>query len=64
MKGIIAGSISPHLVPIINPSNGVRPIEVSITLPFLIAATEAPFPKWQVIIFKSFISFPNISAAL
>ena len=64
MNGIIAGSISPHLVPIIKPSSGVRPIEVSTTFPPSTAAIEAPFPKWQVIIFKSAMSFPNISAAL
>ena len=64
MNGIIAGSMSPHLVPIIKPSSGVRPIEVSTTFPPSTAAIEAPFPKWQVIIFKSAMSFPNIAAAL
>jgi hypothetical protein len=41
---IIAGSIFPDLVPIINHSNGVIPIEVSRTLPFFIAAILAQLP--------------------
>ena len=60
----IAGSKSPLLVPIIKPSNGVRPIEVSTDSPFFTAVIEAPFPKWQTIIFKSFLSLPRICAAL
>jgi hypothetical protein len=31
--------------PITRPSRGVRPIEVSIDCPFLIAAAEQPFPR-------------------
>jgi hypothetical protein len=34
----------PDLVPIIVPSNGVIPIDVSITLPSLIAVILTPFP--------------------
>ena len=62
-KGIIAGSISPHLVPIITPSNGVNPIEVSMLFPFITAAILEPFPMWQVIIFNLSYSLPIISAA-
>jgi hypothetical protein len=57
-----AGSISPQRVPIITPANGVNPIEVSITLPFLTADIEAPLPRWQTIILESFL--PNNSLAL
>lgn len=39
-----AGSRSHDLVPIINPSSGVNPIDVSTTSPFLIAVILAPFP--------------------
>jgi len=41
----IEGSISPQRVPIINPSRGVKPIEVSIDFPLSIAVIEAPFPR-------------------
>lgn len=41
---IIAGSIFPDLVPIISPSNGVIPIEVSTTFQPLIAVILAQFP--------------------
>ena len=46
-----AGSTSPLLVPIIKPSRGVRPIEVSTHFPPIDADTLAPFPKWQTITF-------------
>ena len=62
-KVTIAGSISPLRVPIIKPSNGVKPIEVSILFPFSTAVTEAPLPKWQTMIFKSSRFFPRISPA-
>ena len=39
------GSISPERVPIATPANGVRPILVSIDLPFSTAHILAPFPK-------------------
>ena len=53
----------PHLVPITKPSNGENPIVVSKDFPFFIAHRDAPFPKWQDIIFKFFISFFASSAA-
>ena len=62
MYGIVAGSISPVLVPITNPDSGVNPIDVSNDLPFLIAQIEAPFPMWHEIVFNSLGSFPRISA--
>ena len=43
-----AASMSPQRVPITMPASGVRPIEVSTTPPFLIAASEEPLPRWQV----------------
>ena len=42
---ITAASTSPARVPITSPSNGVKPIEVSIDLPFLTAQILPPFPK-------------------
>ena len=63
INGIIAGSIFPDLVPMAKPSNGVKPILVSIDFPFCTAHILAPFPKWQVTIFKSSTSLPSISAA-
>ena len=43
--GLMLGSISPERVPIATPANGVRPILVSIDLPFSTAHILAPFPK-------------------
>ena len=63
-KGMMAGSIEPERVPITKPSNGVKPMEVSTTLPFFTAAMDEPLPKWQVIIFSSSMGFPQSSAAL
>ena len=57
-------SRSPVLVPIISPSTGVSPIDVSTDLPFLIAATDAPLPKWHEIIFELIHFPPIISHAL
>ena len=31
---------------------------------YFTADTDAPLPKWQTMIFRSFLSFPRISAAL
>jgi hypothetical protein len=39
------GSIEPLRVPIMSPSSGVNPIEVSTDLPSLVAVTDAPFPR-------------------
>ena len=44
MNLITAGSKSQLLVPITKPSSGVNHIEVSTTLPFATAQTEAPLP--------------------
>ena len=46
---IIAGSRSPERVPIIRPSSGVRPIDVSTHLPPIEAEIEAPLPRWHTI---------------
>ena len=48
---MIAGSIEPDLVPIIGPSSGVKPMDVSRHVFPLIAARLTPLPKWQVISF-------------
>ena len=48
MERTAAASMSPHLVPITIPARGVRPIDVSTTPPFLIAASDEPLPRWQV----------------
>ena len=45
-------SMLPVLVPIISPSSGVRPIDVSMHLPYLTAVIEEPFPRWHVTILK------------
>ena len=44
-NSIIAGSISPLLVPITRPSKGVSPIDVSTHFPRRTADTLAPLPK-------------------
>ena len=51
MASTTEASTSPVRVPIINPSSGVRPIEVSMHLPPSTAETDAPLPMWQVTIF-------------
>ena len=50
-KSMMAGSMSPLRVPIIRPSRGVKPMEVSMDLPCSMAVTEAPLPRWQVMTF-------------
>ncbi len=52
---MIAGSKSPLRVPIMTPSSGVKPIEVSMTFPLRIAAIEAPLPRWQVMMPRAFL---------
>ena len=47
------GSMSPQRVPIISPSSGVMPIDVSIDLPPLMAHAEQPLPRWSVMMFVS-----------
>ena len=54
--------MSPQRVPIIIPPNGVNPIDVFNTLPFLIAVIEAPLPRWHVIMFNVLTSLPINSA--
>ena len=54
----------PVRVPIIKPSSGVKPMEVSTHTPPCIAVMEQPFPRWQVIIFISFFGLPSIAATL
>ena len=43
----------------IMPSSGVKPMEVSTTLPFTMAVTELPFPTWQVMILECSRSIPQ-----
>ena len=62
MNSMMAGSRSPERVPMISPSSGVNPIDVSTDSPPLTAVTLAPFPKWHTMIFKSLISFPKTFA--
>ena len=58
IKVTTEGSRVPVRLPIIKPSRGVRPMLVSMTLPFSMAVMEDPLPRWQVIIFRSFKSLP------
>ena len=55
--------MSPQRVPMMTPASGVRPIVVSRTLPFLMAAREEPLPRWQVMIVVSSGFLPRNSAA-
>src|SRR5262245_43703667 len=55
------GSILPLRVPIIKPSSGVKPMEVSTQRPWCTADTEAPLPRWAMIRRTSW--WPSISAA-
>ena len=64
MYEMIAGSMSPLLVPMTRPSSGVRPMDVSTHTPFLTAHADAPFPIWSMITFVSLFSFPRRTAAL
>ena len=52
------GSMSPLRVPIISPSSGVMPMEVSTDLPPLIAPAEQPLPRWRVMMLISLRCFP------
>ena len=45
INSIADGSISPERVPMIKPSNGESPIDVSTDTPSLTAETDAPFPR-------------------
>ena len=64
MASTAAASMSPQRVPITMPARGVRPMEVSTTPPFLIAARDEPLPRWHVTRF-TFASgfFRNFAAA-
>src|SRR5699024_3079237 len=55
-NGNIAASISPHLVPIINPSRGVNPILVSTDLPHLLQLQKLHFLS-DKLLFYSLICF-------
>ena len=57
-------STLPQRVPMIMPSSGVKPMEVSMHLPFLTAVTDEPLPMWQVMILELLISRPTNSAPL
>ena len=59
----MAGSIAPQRVPIIKPSSGVRPIDVSTAMPWSIALIEQPLPRWQVISLRSSIGSSRNAAA-
>ena len=37
-------------VPMTRPSSGVKPIDVSMEFPALIAQADAPLPRWSVMI--------------
>ncbi|MNE22021.1 hypothetical protein D3C80_1152090 [compost metagenome] len=62
MKKTTAGSMSPERVPIASPSSGVRPMEVSTDSPFLMAQTEAPLPRWQLMMLSSDSGLPSALA--
>ncbi len=65
IKSTTAGSILPLLVPITAPSNGVKPIDVSMDLPPLTAVTLTPFPICRLINLVSLISlFKSFAARL
>ena len=53
----------PDRVPIAIPEFGVKPIVVSTLLPASMAASEQPFPRWQLMVFSEEISRPSICAA-
>ena len=57
------GSTSPDRVPITSPSSGVRPMEVSMLRPRLMAQTDAPLPRWQDTICNRSTGWPITSAA-
>src|SRR5271165_219009 len=59
----IPGSTEPLRVPIINPSSGVNPMVVSTLFPLRIAASEQPFPRWQLTRRSFANSFPSNRAA-
>ena len=52
--------MSPLRVPIISPSRGVKPMEVSTHLPSFTAETEEPLPRWQMMRRQFFV--PRIFA--
>ena len=61
-NGTIAGSIPPQRDPMMTPSSGVKPIDVSTHLPALTAEMDEPLPRWQVTIFA--FGLPSSSSAL
>ena len=63
MSKTAAASMLPQRVPITRPARGVSPIVVSTTCPFRIAASEEPFPRWQVTRFTLLSGFLSHFAA-
>ena len=63
MKPGIAGSMSPQRVPIIAPSKGVMPMEVSTDSPLRTAQNEEPLPMCSVMRLQSLGAFFNSTAA-
>ena len=63
MAVMMAGSTEPERVPMMMPSSGVYPIEVSMLMPWSMAQMEAPAPRWQVTILRSRTLLPRNFAA-
>ena len=60
MHSSTAGSRSPEREPMITPSRGVRPMDVSTHLPPLIADSDEPLPRWQMTNLQSSGFLPSI----
>ena len=63
MNGTMAGSMAPQRVPIIKPSSGVRPMDVSTATPWSMADAEQPLPRCSVISFRSSSGSSSTTAA-
>ena len=63
MYGTMAGSMAPQRVPIMRPSSGVRPMDVSTATPWSMALMEHPLPRWHVMSFNSSSGSPKTAAA-
>ncbi len=63
MNGTMAGSTAPQRVPIIRPSSGVRPMDVSTATPWSMADIEQPLPRWQVMSLRSSSGSSSTTAA-
>ena len=62
-KGTMAGSMAPQRVPIMRPSSGVRPMDVSTATPWSMALMEQPLPRWHVMSLRSSIGSSSTAAA-